>query len=119
VVAADTTVARHPLFTSVGHEFVATAKEPADVILTATPRTTEEVLTALRRAVDRHPLDEALHSRITVAPAATGRQGQARQYEIIRRTLAEDWEQNLGPTCTPPGSAFSGTCGPTEQPALL
>ncbi|MDQ0911030.1 DNA-binding SARP family transcriptional activator [Streptomyces canus] len=98
VVAAGTPVARHPLFTSVGHEFVATAKEAADVVLTAAPRATEEVLTALCRAVDHHPLDEALHSRIIAALAATGRQGEAlRQYEIIRRTLAEDLGAEPGP----------------------
>ncbi|WP_202557661.1 BTAD domain-containing putative transcriptional regulator [Streptomyces sp. SID5789] len=91
VVADGTQVAQHPVFTSVGHEFVATAKEAADVVLTAAPASTEEVLTALRRAVEGHPFDEALHSRIIAALATTGRQAEALdQFEHIRRTLADD-----------------------------
>ncbi|MGV9914495.1 BTAD domain-containing putative transcriptional regulator [Streptomyces tendae] len=97
-VAAGTYVAQHPLFTSVGHEFVATAKEAADVVLTAAPAMTEAVLPALRRAVDCHPFDEALHSRIIAALAATGRQAEAlRQYESIRRILAEELGVEPGP----------------------
>ncbi|WP_399894424.1 BTAD domain-containing putative transcriptional regulator [Streptomyces sp. BBFR51] len=89
VVAAGTRVARHPLFTSVGHEFVATVKEAADLILSAAPASAEELLTALRRAVDGHPLDEALHSRVMAALAATGRQAEAlSHYEVVRHTLA-------------------------------
>lgn len=97
-VAAGTYVAQHPLFTSVGHEYVATVKEAADVVLTAAPALTEEILAALRRAVDSHPFDEAIHSRIIAALAATGRQAEAlRQFESIRRTLAEELGVEPGP----------------------
>ncbi|MFD0021640.1 BTAD domain-containing putative transcriptional regulator [Streptomyces sp. NPDC058382] len=93
VVAAGTHVAPHPVFTSVGHEFVATAKEAADVVLTAAPALTEEILTVLRRAVECHPFDEAIHSRIIAALAATGRRAEAmQQFESIRRTLADELE---------------------------
>ena len=98
VVAAGTSVSQHPVFTSVGHEFVATAKEAADVVLTAAPALTEEILTVLRRAVDCHPFDEAIHSRIIAALAATGRQAEAlQQFENIRRTLADELEVEPGP----------------------
>jgi DNA-binding SARP family transcriptional activator len=91
VVADGTSVAQHPVFTSVGHEFVATVKEATDVVLASAPALTEDVLSALRGAVERHPFDEALHSRIIAALAATGRQAEAlRQFETIRRTLADE-----------------------------
>ncbi|WP_238696816.1 BTAD domain-containing putative transcriptional regulator [Streptomyces sp. BBFR25] len=127
VVADGTQVAQHPVFTSVGHEFVATAKEAADVVLTAAPASTEEVLTALRRAVEGHPFDEALHSHIIAALATTGRQAEALdQFERIRRTLADD----LG---VEPGAglrsvqqrylrrnrAHNATTGPQSAPAFF
>ncbi|MFJ4467566.1 BTAD domain-containing putative transcriptional regulator [Streptomyces sp. NPDC089424] len=44
-----------------------------------------EVLTALRRAVEGHPFDEALHSHIITALASTGRRVEAlEQFERIR-----------------------------------
>lgn len=98
VVAAGTPVSRHPVFTSVGHEFAATAKEAADVVLTAAPALTEEILTVLRSAVDCHPFDEALHSRIITALAVTGRQAEAhRQFENVRRALADELDVEPGP----------------------
>ncbi|WEP00604.1 BTAD domain-containing putative transcriptional regulator (plasmid) [Streptomyces sp. FXJ1.172] len=98
VVAAGTSVARHPVFTSVGHEFVATVKEAADAVLTAAPALTEEVLAVLRHAVDSHPFDEALHSRLIGALAVTGRQAEAlRQFENIRGALAEELGVEPGP----------------------
>ncbi|MFJ7495184.1 BTAD domain-containing putative transcriptional regulator [Streptomyces sp. NPDC097727] len=98
VVAAGTRVARHPVFTSVGHEFVATVKEAANAVLTAEPTLTEEVLAVLRRAVECHPFDEALHSRIIAALAATGRQAEAlEQFESIRRGLADELGVQPGP----------------------
>ncbi|KUN18385.1 regulator [Streptomyces antibioticus] len=98
VVAAGTSVARHPVFTSVGHEFVATVKEAADAVLTAAPALTEEVLSVLRNALDSHPFDEALHSRAIAALAATGRQAEAlRQFESIRGALAEELGVEPGP----------------------
>ena len=98
VVAAGTHLARHPVFTSVGHEFVATVKEAADAILTAAPPLTEEVLAVLRRAVECHPFDEALHCRIIAALATTGRQAEAlEQFESIRRALAEELGVEPGP----------------------
>ncbi|MGW0812808.1 BTAD domain-containing putative transcriptional regulator [Streptomyces viridiviolaceus] len=98
VVAAGTQVARHPVFTSVGHEFTATVKEAADAVLRAAPALTEEVLTALRRAVEHHPFDEALHCRIITALASTGRQAEAmKQFEGIRRGLADELGVEPGP----------------------
>ncbi|MFF4902796.1 BTAD domain-containing putative transcriptional regulator [Streptomyces sp. NPDC001068] len=98
VVAAGTSVARHPVFTSVGHEFVAVVKEAADTVLTAAPSLTEEVLTILRQAVDSHPFDEALHSRLIAALAVTGRQAEAlHQFESIRAALAEELGVEPGP----------------------
>ncbi|MFF5499847.1 BTAD domain-containing putative transcriptional regulator [Streptomyces aquilus] len=98
VVAAGTAVARHPVFTSVGHEFVATVKEAADAVLTAAPELTEEVLTVLRNALDNHPFDEALHARAIAALAATGRQAEAlRQFETIRSALADELGVEPGP----------------------
>ncbi|MFJ2241386.1 BTAD domain-containing putative transcriptional regulator [Streptomyces sp. NPDC087859] len=98
VVAAGTTVARHPVFTSVGHEFVATVKEAADAVLTAAPALTDDVLTMLRTALDNHPFDEALHARAIAALAATGRQAEAlRQFETIRGALADELGVEPGP----------------------
>ncbi|MBE8478035.1 AfsR/SARP family transcriptional regulator [Streptomyces sp. 3R004] len=98
IVAAGTSVARHPVFTSVGHEFVATVKEAADAVLNAAPALTEEVLTVLRNALENHPFDEALHARAIAALAATGRQAEAlRQFETIRDALAEELGVEPGP----------------------
>ncbi|MFD6530962.1 BTAD domain-containing putative transcriptional regulator [Streptomyces sp. NPDC060184] len=98
VVAAGTPVARHPVFTSVGHEFVATVKEAADAVLSAAPALTEEVLAVLRRAVENHPFDEALHSRTIAALSVTGRQAAAvQQFEAVRRALAEELGVEPGP----------------------
>ncbi|MEU1199932.1 BTAD domain-containing putative transcriptional regulator [Streptomyces sp. NPDC005813] len=98
MVAEGTSVARHPAFTSVGHEYVTTVKEAADVVLTSAPALTEEVLSALRRAVERHPFDEALHARIISVLATTGRQAEAlAQFEAVRRTLADELGVEPGP----------------------
>ncbi|MGD1217150.1 BTAD domain-containing putative transcriptional regulator [Streptomyces krungchingensis] len=98
VVAEGTSVARHPVFTSVGHEYVATVKEAADVVLASAPTLTEDVLAALRRAVERHPFDEALHARIISVLAATGRRAEAlRQFEAVRHTLADELGVEPGP----------------------
>ncbi|MFF0970555.1 BTAD domain-containing putative transcriptional regulator [Streptomyces sp. NPDC003703] len=98
VVAAGTPVSGHPAFVSVGHEFVAAAKEAADVVLTSAPEGAEEVLAVLRTAVDCHPFDEALHSRIIAALAATGRQAEAlRHFETVRTVLAEELGVEPGP----------------------
>ncbi|MFD8613065.1 BTAD domain-containing putative transcriptional regulator [Streptomyces sp. NPDC059631] len=98
VVAAGTPVSGHPAFVSVGHEFVAAAKEAADVVLTSAPEGAEEVLAVLRTAVDCHPFDEALHSRIIAALAATGRQADAlRHFETVRTVLAEELGVEPGP----------------------
>ncbi|MET8637721.1 BTAD domain-containing putative transcriptional regulator [Streptomyces sp. NPDC004680] len=135
VVADGTSVARHPVFTSVGHEFVATVKEATDIVLASAPALTEEVLAALRSAVDRHPFDEALHSRIIGALAAGGRQAEAlQQFEIVRRTLADELGVEPGPGLraarrrllqqrlrqdTDRPTARHAEAGPTFQPAHL
>ncbi|MEV0850130.1 BTAD domain-containing putative transcriptional regulator [Streptomyces sp. NPDC049954] len=98
VVAAGTQVARHSMFTAVGHEYVATAKQATDVVLGAAPLWSEEALTALRAAVGSHPFDEALHSRIITVLAATGRRAEAlRQFETVCRTLADELGVGPGP----------------------
>lgn len=98
VVAAGTAVAHHPRFTAVGDEYVATVKDATDVVLAAAPALTEEVLGALRRAVECHPFDEEIHARIIAALAATGRQAEAlRQFEGIRGTLADELGVEPGP----------------------
>lgn len=98
VVADGTAVARHPVFASVGHEFVAAVKEAADLVLASVPELAEQVLTALRGAVDHHPFDEALHARIITALAATGRQAEAlHQYETVRGRLADELGVAPGP----------------------
>ncbi|SEG92022.1 DNA-binding transcriptional activator of the SARP family [Actinacidiphila yanglinensis] len=98
VVAAGSYLARHPLFTSVGHEYVAAVKDAADTVLTAAPALTEEILAMLRQAVEQHPFDEGLHSRIIASLAATGRQADAlRQFEAIRRALADELGVDPGP----------------------
>jgi DNA-binding SARP family transcriptional activator len=98
VVADGTPVAGHPVFTSMGHEFVATAKEATDVVLASAPALTEAVLAALRMAVDHHPFDEALHARIIAALGADGRQAEAlQQYETVRRALADELGVEPGP----------------------
>ncbi|MFG2479766.1 BTAD domain-containing putative transcriptional regulator [Streptomyces fagopyri] len=98
VVADGTSVARHPVFTSVGHDFVATVKEATDAVLASAPALTEVVLAALRSAVGRHPFDEALHSRIIAALAAGGRRAEAlEQFETVRRTLADELGVEPGP----------------------
>ncbi|MGW4601105.1 BTAD domain-containing putative transcriptional regulator [Streptomyces sp. NPDC004457] len=98
VVADGSLVSRHPVFTAVGHEFVAVVKEASDVVLTAAPALTEDLLTALRRALDGHPFDEALHARMIAALAATGRQAEAlRQFDRIRHRLADELGVDPGP----------------------
>ncbi|WP_078883983.1 AfsR/SARP family transcriptional regulator [Streptomyces sp. NRRL S-340] len=98
VVAAGTPVAAHPAFVAVGHEFVSAVKEATDVVLASAPEWAEEVLTVLRVAVDCHPFDEALHSRIIGALAATGRQAEAlRHFEAVRTVLAEELGVEPGP----------------------
>lgn len=114
------TVARHPLFTSVGREFVATAKEAADVILTAAPTRRRKCSPhcAVRWTITPS-MRRCTHGSSLRWPLPAGR---ARHFGSTRSSGApwsRTWEQNLGPTCTPPGSSFSGTCRPTERPAPL
>ncbi|MFJ2399145.1 BTAD domain-containing putative transcriptional regulator [Streptomyces sp. NPDC087843] len=134
VVAEGTSVAENPVFTSVGHEFVATVKEAADVVLASAPALTEEVLSALRRAVDHHPFDEALHSQIIAALAATGRQAEAlQQFATIRDTLAAELgvepgaglrtahnrllQRRLSPDADKATARTGAASGPTHLPA--
>jgi DNA-binding SARP family transcriptional activator len=83
-------VQAHPVFTAVENEYVAAAKEAADVAPARLPLV-EAVLTALRRAADRRPMDEALQARIITALAATGRQAEALElFQTVRSGLAEE-----------------------------
>jgi DNA-binding SARP family transcriptional activator len=71
---------------------VAAVKDAADTVLTAAPALTGEILAMLRQAVEHHPFDEGLHSRVIAALAATGRQADAlRQFEEIAE-LADQGE---------------------------
>lgn len=58
----------------------------------------EEVLAALRRAVEHHPFDEAPHCRVIAALSVTGRQAEAmEQFEVIRRGPADELGVEPGP----------------------
>nr|BFD88002.1 hypothetical protein StreXyl84_74030 [Streptomyces sp. Xyl84] len=118
VVAAGTPVAAHPAFVAVGHEFVAAVKEATDVVLASAPEWAEEVLTVLRVAVDCHPFDEALHSRIIGALAATGRQAEAlRHFEAVRAVLAEELGVEPGPVLRGAQQQLLRRAGGADTPA--
>lgn len=81
----------HPVFVAVENEYVAAAKEAADAVPSHLSPLVEEVLTILRRAADRRPMDEALQARIITALAVTGRQAEALElFETVRIGLAEE-----------------------------
>ncbi|MEU9740431.1 BTAD domain-containing putative transcriptional regulator [Micromonospora chersina] len=80
---------RHPAFLAVEAERAQAVREAAD----AAERCGRlgAVLAPLRQAVEQHPLDESLQSRLLLALAADGRQAEAVEtYRVVRRRLADD-----------------------------
>ncbi|MEV7625830.1 BTAD domain-containing putative transcriptional regulator [Actinoplanes sp. NPDC089786] len=79
----------HPAFTAIEAEHAVAVREAAD----AAERSgrAAAVLVPLRDAAGRHPLDEALQSRLLVALAADGRQAEAVDlYHAVRRRMADE-----------------------------
>ncbi|MEU7035106.1 BTAD domain-containing putative transcriptional regulator [Streptomyces sp. NPDC046237] len=100
------TVAAHPLFTALNHEYLATVKEAADAALATEPEHApapehahgERVLTLLEQATHHHPFDEALHARLITALAALGRQAEALAvHDSVRSRLVGELGVDPGP----------------------
>lgn len=89
-------VADHALFVAVEMEYLQALREAVDVLVdTALP---EEVVSALREASGRYPLDESLLARLVLALGVTGRQAEAfTAYEAARRCLADEFGVGPGP----------------------
>ncbi|WP_284746725.1 AfsR/SARP family transcriptional regulator [Amycolatopsis sp. RTGN1] len=89
-------VTEHAVFVAVEMEYLQALREAVDVLVdTALP---EEVVTALREASGRYPLDESLLARLVLALGVTGRQGEAfTAYETARRCLADEFGVGPGP----------------------
>ncbi|MFG1606497.1 BTAD domain-containing putative transcriptional regulator [Actinoplanes sp. NPDC049265] len=79
----------HPAFTSIEAEHALAVRDAADAAERCGRATA--VLAPLRDAAARHPLDEALQSRLLVALAADGRQAEAVDlYHAVRRRMADE-----------------------------
>ena len=82
-------VRAHAVFAAVDRERLAAVREAADAASRA--GTPETVLSELRQAAARHPLDEPLQSDLVLALAAAGRRSEAlTAYESVRARLAEE-----------------------------
>ncbi|MFC9289094.1 BTAD domain-containing putative transcriptional regulator, partial [Streptomyces sp. NPDC057052] len=68
-------VGAHPLFAAVEHEYVAAVSEAADAALRCDRP--GSVLSAVRQAAQRHPLDERLQARLMLLLASDGKQAEA------------------------------------------
>ncbi|MDG4821814.1 BTAD domain-containing putative transcriptional regulator [Asanoa sp. WMMD1127] len=78
-----------PVFVGVDRACADVAREAADCALRA--GRSEAVVTAVRMAADRDPLDESLQARLMLLLAATGRQAEALSvYERARALLADE-----------------------------
>ncbi|GAA1844062.1 AfsR/SARP family transcriptional regulator [Asanoa iriomotensis] len=78
-----------PVFVAVDRFCADVAREAADCALRAARP--EALVTAVRAAADRDPLDEPLQSRLMLLLGATGRQAEALTvYERVRTLLAEE-----------------------------
>ncbi|MGW4062635.1 BTAD domain-containing putative transcriptional regulator [Amycolatopsis sp. NPDC004747] len=89
-------VAEHPLFAAVEMEYLQALREAFDVLAEA--ELPEEVVSALREASNRYPLDESLLARLVLALGLTGRQAEAfTAYETARRCLADEFGVGPGP----------------------
>ncbi|MET9296998.1 BTAD domain-containing putative transcriptional regulator [Streptomyces sp. NPDC003077] len=79
----------HPPFMMLEHEYVSAVCEAAETAVRC--GRAAAVLTPLRRAVERHPLDEALVARLLLALADDGEQAEAAAlYQDVRHRLAEE-----------------------------
>ena len=79
----------HPAFTAIEAEHALAVREAADAADLS--GRAGDVLAALRDAAARHPLDEALQSRLLVTLAADGRQAEAVDlYHRVRRQMADE-----------------------------
>jgi tetratricopeptide (TPR) repeat protein len=77
------------VFVAIEREYFATAREAADLALTA--GVSEQTLAAVHRAAQRGPLDEPLQARLVRMLAAAGHQADALDvYQQVRNRLAED-----------------------------
>ncbi|GHF11376.1 SARP family transcriptional regulator [Streptomyces fumanus] len=79
----------HPTFVMLEHEYVSVVCEAAETAVRC--GRAPAVLTPLRQAVERHPLDEALVSHLLLALADDGKQAEAVSlYQDVRHRLAEE-----------------------------
>ncbi|WP_344604075.1 AfsR/SARP family transcriptional regulator [Streptomyces glaucus] len=86
----------HPVFTMLEHEYVSVVCEAAEASLRC--GRAAAMLLPLRRAADRHPLDEALAAHLLRALAADGKQAEAEAlYLEVRRRLADELGVDPGP----------------------
>jgi len=92
-------IARHPIFVALDREYIASAKEAADVALAAGGH--DRLLPAITRAADRARLDEALQARRMLMLAAAGHQAAALDlYQAIRTRLSTELGIDPGPELT-------------------
>ncbi|MDR6975028.1 DNA-binding SARP family transcriptional activator [Streptomyces sp. 3330] len=79
----------HPAFDAVDRELPAAVRQAADAALRA--GRPDAVLSELRRAAARYPLDEPLQAGLLLALAAAGHRSEAlAAYEAVRARLAEE-----------------------------
>ncbi len=118
----------HPAFAAVDREYLATAREAADLALSTGIRT--RLLPAMYQAAERGPLDEALHARLIRILGAESRQVEALDiYQQVRRRLSDDLGIDPGAelrsardaVLAPPGPdpGVSETPRPAQLPADL
>ncbi|WP_410572821.1 BTAD domain-containing putative transcriptional regulator [Amycolatopsis sp. cmx-4-61] len=89
-------VTEHAVFAAVEMEYLQALREAVDVLADA--ELPEEVVSALREASGRYPLDESLLARLVLALGITGRQAEAfTAYESARRRLADEFGVGPGP----------------------
>ena len=87
----------HPAFAAVNGEYVAAAKESADVALAA--GSAERVLAVLRNAAAAEPYDEGLQARLMLVLSAAGHQAEALDhYQTVRTRLSDELGLDPGPT---------------------
>jgi DNA-binding SARP family transcriptional activator/tetratricopeptide (TPR) repeat protein len=85
----DPRVRDQAAFIALDREYLATAREAADLALAA--GNAERVLPALRLAAARGPFDEPVQGRLIRLLAAAGHQAEALEvYEVVRRRLADE-----------------------------
>ncbi|MFI7143022.1 BTAD domain-containing putative transcriptional regulator [Streptomyces massasporeus] len=86
----------HPVFVALENEYVAVVCEAAKTALRCGRGGT--LLSALRQAAERNPLDEALLAQLLLVLAADGKQAEAMKlYQGMRLRLAEELGVDPGP----------------------